>query len=1162
MRNFYKRSSFLLLLFFVLVHFKSQGQVLNWPEADQFGILAGDKINATDPVQVIGSVGSLSSIDSNIQATRDFLDNGNGNVGGAMNILQDNINYCNSLSGTAINNSLIGQVLTAGVYEINSSAVLANGATLELQGDSTSVFIFNINGDLTLESLSGIIIGDVKPGNIYWNVHGKIFIQSSAMVSGVFMSDASISKTGIHFGKAALFALQEMEINLGTAFGIGHNKFYSISELLKIPGPPAQYIPCIPPAPLNYSTLTESPNLILNGSFETMFDCPAGSETILENSSDVCFWRTPLRNPANLPWGPGTPDYFNRCNPSTTDVGVPHNWAVGHQFPHISGNAYAGFYAFSRVDGFNVLEDHREYLRQLLPSDRVLKPNKRYYGEYYVSLNEMSQLGISTLGMAVTNVAPAFISTYAIDDPNNPAQIQYAGNPITDTTGWTRVSGAFQATGGESFITIGNLNSAAKTNWGPAGGTSTGRSYYYIDNIALYELPDAGGDIMLSACNTVTSFNLGRGLPLPAIVNPTYEWTADTEPGFTANTLKIMVSPVRPTVYTLTIKAHGQNISVTSVRISGVIALGAPKQITTINAGLIRFGGTVNFTGDYHVLGPLALVNGEFNAEPGTVFEVEPEDGVGAALLNIYQFPEYLNQNNGQTYPTIIKVGTGAKLFLRGATLTTSLCTKREKWGGLHLADGGQIFTTNGPDPKNSAASLKTTISEAYVAVGSSQLSGGTSVLNNNRYKFQSTLFKNNKFGFRDYRKGTVSTTSITEGIESCTFEDNNVGVFFEDDKRAGIPFGGNYANALYADNKFLNNNVGVQGVANNIQLIKSEFTNNTDVAVHVDADIAGNPAYRVTIDQNTFNVPDNAKGIWANNGNIISANTIEGRNPGGVSTGISTNGSEAISIEKENMFKNLQTAIYAGNAAYEGLKVKNNTFEDNLIGIHFPVLAYTTTAPTITCNTFTAPGYLGKTPVARGIFIDQGARLTDYGNPNEIGNGFVPNGNRFEFLDEPIRNDGVESLDYYSYNSTQENWGGVIFGSGDPLQINLSLSPSGACGSFSDPGVFARQSNAVAKINGSPKNHFETELLAQSIPNPTQGMATVSYNLPISSGRAAIVVNDIITKREVKRFILNPVNRQGTQQMNLENLQNGVYTYSLLINDLPLATRKLIIWK
>lgn len=125
-------------------------------------------------------------------------------------------------------------MLQAGVYEINSAAVLANSDNIELRGDSTDVFIFNISGDLTLETLSLIKTGDVKPGNIYWNVTGNIFIEPSARAFGVFMSSNSIYKTGINFGKTALFALQNLEFNIGVFEGIGHKEFYSVEEMLKV----------------------------------------------------------------------------------------------------------------------------------------------------------------------------------------------------------------------------------------------------------------------------------------------------------------------------------------------------------------------------------------------------------------------------------------------------------------------------------------------------------------------------------------------------------------------------------------------------------------------------------------------------------------------------------------------------------------------------------------------------------------------------------------------------------------------------------------------------------------------------------------------------------------------------------------------------------------
>jgi hypothetical protein len=1183
MRNFYKRSSFLLLLFFVLVHFKSRAQVLNWPEADQFGILAGDKIIASDAVFVKGSVGSLSSIDPNVTATRDFLDNGQGNVAGALNILQDNINYCNGLSGQAINSSLGGQVLEAGVYEINSPALLATGDHLELKGDSTSVFVFNINGELTLESLSGIKIGDVRPGNIYWNVHGKIFIQPSVRAFGVFMSDASIYKTGINFGKATLFALQGIDISIGAFNGIGHKEFYSVEEMLR--GTSAAKIINCPEqtfATISQLALPYYPNLVSNSSFEDMFRCPTGFNaagtgfnSMLHNYSDVCHWFSVLSPIVNLA---GTSDYFNSCSNVLNEMDVPDN-AFGHQTAHNGGGAYTGFYAFVQPNPTNMPYDYREYLRQELAGDRALVAHKRYYGEYYVSLSDQSAVAVNNIGMAVTKSAPTFLTDWIISDPNQPAQIQYSGSPITDKTDWTRVSGSFVASGGETFITIGNFNNTATTLAGSTivSGAATDQSYYLVDNVGLYELPDAGESIVLAACNDKTSFTLGRGRPLPLNINPTYEWTADTEPNFSANTLFVTVSPLRPTVYTLTIKAHGEVISVTSARISGVIALGAPKQITTISAGLPRFNGTVTFTGDYHVLGPLELVGGEFNTEPGTVFDVDPENGVEATKLKIYEFAPYLTQHNGQTYPTIIKVGRTSpgqitKLYLNGTRFQPSLCTSREKWGGLHLTDGAQIFTENGSDPKNPGVTLKTVISEAYVGVGSSQLSGTAKTVNTNRYIFKNTVFQKCDYGFWDMCKQNAATAN--EGIIECTFDANGTGVLLEDEPMVGgFQIGGNYALAAYKGNDFTGNVTGFSGQANQIVLNNNTF-NNSDKNLNINSVDNVNPAQILV---NTFQVHAGGKGIVSNGNATITGNILTGVPGWQGNTGIQMAYSTMVN---GNTLKNLETGLEVATNVYDQITIKQNIFSDNLTGVVFSAANYPTiptggnVPPSVSCNTFTAANVPGSYS-SMGIYMRTGVRMvkpTAVPPTNRLGgmgNTVVPGlpgGNYFEasvtapLVNEPT-NDELTYFVYQAGNNMDLPPSSIAINNVKRLSSGVLVSGTPCVGGVNPPGVLNRVAGKIAVTSTTEEIGVST-FLKQAFPNPAREEVSIAYRLPVNCQKASVVIREIMTGKIVKTFELTPTDAEELLRINLQQFNAGLYAYTLFADSSLIASKILVIEK
>src|SRR5690606_14573984 len=90
--------------------------------------------------------------------------------------------------------------------------------------------------------------------------------------------------------------------------------------------------------------------------------------------------------------------------------------------------------------------------------------------------------------------------------------------------------------------------------------------YYFIDGVALYEIPYAGENA--SFCNNI---QLGSGILLPQDVGATYEWTADNDPSFYQTILNPIVSPAQTTIYTLTIKIGTETFS-SSVTITPVSA--------------------------------------------------------------------------------------------------------------------------------------------------------------------------------------------------------------------------------------------------------------------------------------------------------------------------------------------------------------------------------------------------------------------------------------------------------------------------------------------------------------------------------------------------------------------------------------------------------------
>ncbi|HYH55094.1 MAG TPA: ice-binding family protein, partial [Anseongella sp.] len=357
--------------------------------AGGYGLLAGDYIDANTSIRVNGAVGSFSGISANI--TADSAVTATQDVNSALAVLQLLKDYCwlrNASEGQPINNNLNGQSLQGGFYFINGDAEL-QGGQLTFSGDSATVIVMNIDGNLELAGNALIGLNGVLPENIYWNVNGSVSLGEGAGSEGVFMSDAEIYYTGPSFGRKSLLSLQGfIDLTNNQSAGIGINKIYSREAAFKLGD--MQPLAVCPPPPATWH------NLIVNSNFEDFRNCPVNLEAITDNeaTTDVCYWVSP-RSPDI--GGASTPDYFNACG--TFFHGVPAN-LFGSQLSHLGGEAYAGLYVRAGIG------EYREYIRQQLPPARALKKDRHYYGEFFASSARVSAYGIRDLTMYVTAQPP------------------------------------------------------------------------------------------------------------------------------------------------------------------------------------------------------------------------------------------------------------------------------------------------------------------------------------------------------------------------------------------------------------------------------------------------------------------------------------------------------------------------------------------------------------------------------------------------------------------------------------------------------------------------------------------------------------------------------------------------------------------------------------
>jgi hypothetical protein len=82
---------------------------------------------------------------------------------------------------------------------------------------------------------------------------------------------------------------------------------------------------------------------------------------------------------------------------------------------------------------------------------------------------------------------------------------------------------------------------------------------------------------------------------------------------------------------------------------------------------------------------------------------------------------------------------------------------------------------------------------------------------------------------------------------------------------------------------------------------------------------------------------------------------------------------------------------------------------------------------------------------------------------------------------------------------------------------------------------------------------------LGQSYPNPATESAIIPFNLPNSYKQANIIIRDI-TGRKVANYQLRK--NSSSLEIKLKDFSSGLYTYTLLVDEKPIATKKLSVIK
>lgn len=280
------------------------------------------------------------------------------------------------------------------------------------------------------------------------------------------------------------------------------------------------------------------------------------------NSIQTAYGQNLLTNPGfeNFSGSPTASDQLNKANPwvplgATPDLYAPQvslpilpcdyvntpNNVGGYAQVHVGGNAYAGI----SIDPNN---NTREYISS--PLTIALTAGDLYRVEFWVLLADSSRYACNRVGAYFSNGAPLQAGNSVI---NFTPQIE-SSNVLDDNSDWALVTGIYQATGTENYITIGVFRADGspllqKIDFGAknSGCTSFDNSaYYYIDDVVVKpvnEVVEIDGDSVLCP---------GDALNLFCTVNVPFWWSDSNNPTDTLSLLPILVAtPSTPTTYYL-----------------------------------------------------------------------------------------------------------------------------------------------------------------------------------------------------------------------------------------------------------------------------------------------------------------------------------------------------------------------------------------------------------------------------------------------------------------------------------------------------------------------------------------------------------------------------------------------------------------------------------
>lgn len=179
------------------------------PFIGDFSVLAGSTVTNTGSTVVSGDVGvspgtAVTGFPPGLAGSIHLADGAAGQAQAALTAAY--IDAAGRSGSTAVAGDLVGKTLTAGVYKSTSSLALSGDVTLDAQGNSAAVFIFQISSTLTTGSGSHVILANGATAcNVFWQVGSSATLGTNSVFKGNILALTSITvTTGVNLEGRAL----------------------------------------------------------------------------------------------------------------------------------------------------------------------------------------------------------------------------------------------------------------------------------------------------------------------------------------------------------------------------------------------------------------------------------------------------------------------------------------------------------------------------------------------------------------------------------------------------------------------------------------------------------------------------------------------------------------------------------------------------------------------------------------------------------------------------------------------------------------------------------------------------------------------------------------------------------------------------------------------